>query len=105
MDRKLVILINGGSASASEIMAGTIKDYMPKTKLIGEKTFGKGSVQSLVPYTDGSSIKYTIAKWFTGKTATGIDGVGIKPDIEMVNSTGSTQDLQLEKAIDTLRSW
>lgn len=82
--KKLIILVNGGSASASEIMAGTIKDYLPdSTRIIGEKSYGKGSVQSLDAYTDGSSFKYTIAKWFTGKTQTGIDGIGIKPDIEV----------------------
>lgn len=82
--RKIVILINGGSASASEIMAGTIKDYLGQNvRIVGEKSYGKGSVQSLDTYTDGSSFKYTIAKWFTGKTQTGIDGVGIKPDIEI----------------------
>lgn len=82
--RKIVILINGGSASASEIMAGTIKDYLGENvRIVGEKSYGKGSVQSLDTYTDSSSFKYTIAKWFTGKTQTGIDGVGIKPDIEV----------------------
>lgn len=79
----VAILINEGSASASEIMAGTIKDYLPNTKLVGVKSYGKGSVQSLDGYPDGSSFKYTIAKWFTGKTQTGIDGTGIKPDTEI----------------------
>lgn len=82
--RKIVILINEGSASASEIMAGTIKDYLgDNVRIIGEKSYGKGSVQSLDTYTDASSFKYTIAKWFTGRTQTGIDGTGIKPDIEV----------------------
>lgn len=80
---KFVILINEWSASASEIMAGTIKDYIPNMVLLGEKSYGKWSVQTLSEYEDGSSIKYTIAKWFTGKTRTGIDGKGIKPDIEI----------------------
>ncbi|MFA6090926.1 MAG: S41 family peptidase [Candidatus Gracilibacteria bacterium] len=106
--RKIVILINGGSASASEIMAGTIKDYLgDNIRIIGEKSYGKGSVQSLDGYVDGSSFKYTIAKWFTGKTQTGIDGVGIKPDLEVkfdeklwkdtMNSiTGVGRDNQME---------
>ncbi len=82
--RKILILMNGWSASASEIMAGTIKDYMgDNVRIVGEKSYGKWSVQSLDTYTDGSSFKYTIAKWFTGKTQTGIDGTGIKPDIEV----------------------
>jgi carboxyl-terminal processing protease len=82
--RKIVILINEWSASASEIMAWTIKDYLPQnTRTIGEKSYGKWSVQSLDTYVDGSSFKYTIAKWFTGKSQTGIDGIGIRPDIEV----------------------
>ncbi|MDD2486744.1 MAG: S41 family peptidase [Candidatus Gracilibacteria bacterium] len=80
LDKKVVVMINSGSASASEIMAATIKDYMPNMKIIGEKSYGKGSVQNLDGYADGSSFKYTIAKWFSGKTKTGIDGVGISPD-------------------------
>lgn len=63
-------------------MTGTIKDYLGNNvRIIGEKSYGKGSVQSLDAYVDGSSFKYTIAKWFTGKTQTGIDGTGIQPDI------------------------
>lgn len=104
--RKIAILVNGGSASASEIMAGTIKDYLPKTVIVGEKTYGKGSVQNFVPYADGSSIKYTVAKWFTGKTETGIDGTGISPDIEVKTETGAveTGDRALEKAEEALRN-
>lgn len=100
--KRIVILINGGSASASEIMAGTIKDYLSNTtKIIGEKSYGKGSVQSLDSYMDGSSFKYTIAKWFTGKTQTGIDGTGIKPDIEVKfdeEQWKSNKDNQLDYA-------
>lgn len=63
-------------------MAGTIKDYMPNnTTLIGQTSFGKGSVQYLQPLADNSSFKVTIAHWYTGKTRQAIDGVGIKPDI------------------------
>lgn len=65
-------------------MAGTIKDYLgDQTRLVGEKSFGKGSVQTYIPYTDGSSVKYTIAKWYTGKTSIGINHVGIMPDVEI----------------------
>jgi carboxyl-terminal processing protease len=81
---KLVFLQNSGSASASEIMIGTIKDYFPQVELVGEKTYGKWSVQSIKEYFDGSSLKFTIAKWFTGKTRKWIDKVGILPDIEVV---------------------
>ncbi|MDD2516187.1 MAG: S41 family peptidase [Candidatus Gracilibacteria bacterium] len=83
-NKKIVVLVNKGSASASEIMAGTMRDYLGNNiKIIGETTYGKGSVQNLDLYSDTSSFKYTIAKWFTGKTKTGIDGIGIKPDTEV----------------------
>ncbi len=100
--KKTAILVNGGSASASEILAGTIRDYLTGSVVVGETTFGKGSVQSLFPYSDGSSLKYTIAKWYTGRTETGIDGVGIVPDVKIEASTGTTADVQLKKAEDVL---
>ena len=109
-NRKVAILVNGGSASASEIMAGTIRDYLTGAILVGEKTYGKGSVQSFVPYADGSSIKYTVAKWFTGKTETGIDGTGLIPDVEVAEASGSTNtgataiiDAPLQKALELLK--
>lgn len=75
-NKEIVILVNKGTASASEIMAGTIQDYLAsQVKLIGETTYGKGVVQSLLPYADGSSLKYTIAKWYTGKTERSINKV------------------------------
>ncbi|USN58784.1 MAG: hypothetical protein H6767_01470 [Candidatus Peribacteria bacterium] len=98
----LVILQNSGSASASEIMIGTIKDYYPDTILIGETTYGKGSVQTIKQYVDGSSLKYTIAKWYTGKNEIGIDGIGIEPDIELpidVKQFEQGMDNQLNKAL------
>ncbi|MDP2091271.1 MAG: S41 family peptidase [Candidatus Gracilibacteria bacterium] len=100
---KIIILQNSGTASASEILIGTLKDYYPNLVLVGENTYGKGSVQVLKNYIDGSILKYTIAKWFTGLTETGIDGVGIKPtieielDIENFNTNGV--DNQLNKAL------
>lgn len=78
-DFPLIILINEGSASASEIVAGAIKDYK-RGILIGEKSFGKGSVQTLLPLPDGDGIKLTIAKYYTPNEIS-INGVGIKPDI------------------------
>lgn len=75
-DKEIVILINKGTASASEIMAGTIQDYLPtQTKLVGETSYGKGSVQSLIPYSDGSNLKYTVAKWYTGKNGRSINKI------------------------------
>lgn len=78
---KLVVLVNGGSASSAEIVAGAIKDHKRGT-IIGEKTFGKGTVQQLEPLSDGSSVKITVARWLT-PTGQSIDKNGIMPDIEV----------------------
>ncbi|WP_448820125.1 S41 family peptidase [Cetobacterium sp.] len=75
----LIVLINEGSASASEIVSGAIKDYK-RGILIGEKSFGKGSVQTLLPLPDGDGIKLTIAKYYT-PSGVSIHGKGINPDI------------------------
>jgi carboxyl-terminal processing protease len=84
-------------------MVGTVKDYYPEATIIGEQSFGKWSVQTLKSYSDGSTLKYTTAKWFTGKTKTWIDGVGITPDFELEfdEKRWNTfkKDNQLEKAI------
>ncbi|MGY0394074.1 MULTISPECIES: S41 family peptidase [unclassified Fusobacterium] len=80
-DFPLVILINEGSASASEIVAGAIKDNK-RGLLIGEKTFGKGSVQTLVNLPDGDGIKLTIAKYYT-PSGVCIHGIGIEPDVKV----------------------
>lgn len=75
---KTVVLVNGGSASASEIMSGALKD-LRKGTLIGTQTFGKGSVQDLLPFKDGATVKLTIAEWLT-PNGTHIDQNGIAPD-------------------------
>jgi len=82
-DYNLVFLQNSGTASASEIMIGTLKDYFPHANIIWEQSFWKGSVQSLKSYYDGSTLKYTSAKWYTGWSRTGIDWVWITPDLEI----------------------
>jgi len=80
-DYEVIFLQNSWSASASEIMVWTTKDYYPDVVIIGEQSFWKWSVQSLKSYYDGSTLKYTSAKWFTWKSKNGIDKVGITPDI------------------------
>ena len=97
---KTVVLINGGSASASEITAGALKDNGAAT-LMGEKSFGKGSVQQPVNLADGGLLKITIARWYTpaGKN---IDKEGIKPDKEVKpgeTDTAGGKDTQLEAAL------
>jgi carboxyl-terminal processing protease len=98
-----VVLVNGGSASASEIVAGALKDY-GLAKIVGEKTFGKGSVQSLEALSDGSLLKVTVAKWFTPKGYS-INEQGITPDIIATTSEAAFiagQDPQLDKAVNIL---
>ena len=75
----LVVLVNGNSASASEILAGAVKDYEIGT-LIGTTTFGKGIVQRVLPLTDGTALKLTVSSYFTPK-GNNIHGTGIEPDI------------------------
>jgi len=100
LDDKLVVLINGGSASASEILAGALKDYN-RAKLVGVKSFGKGTVQQPEDFADGSGLHVTIAKWLlpSGKN---IHKEGIMPDVEVKIPDDAKTDVQLEKAIETL---
>ncbi|MFA5748111.1 MAG: S41 family peptidase [Candidatus Absconditabacterales bacterium] len=98
-DKNIIIMINKGSASASEIFAGTIKDYGKNVVLMGDKSFGKGSVQSLIEYNDGSMLKYTIARRYTGKSQKSIDKIGISPDIQISDNEKTTDDEQLNFAV------
>ncbi len=103
-DFPMVVLVNGGSASASEILAGALKDNR-NVSLIGEKTFGKGSVQILEELRDGSNIKLTIAKWLT-PNGTSLTDSGLAPDIEVKRTEEDIEndrDPQLEKAIEIVR--
>ena len=95
----IVILVNGNSASASEITAGALKDYKLAI-LVGEKTYGKGSVQQPFQLSNGSEMKITVAKWFTPLDH-GIDKIGITPDIEVSfkkEDYEKAYDRQLEEA-------
>jgi len=104
-DTPLVVLIDAGSASASEIVAGAIQDA-GSGKLIGDKTFGKGSVQLPNMLSDGSQLRVTIAHWFTPKNRA-IDGVGLVPDITIPltrEDFAAKRDPQLDRAVEYLQT-
>lgn len=101
----LVVLVNGNSASASEILAGAIQDYK-KGVLVGTTTFGKGIVQRVLPLTDGTALKLTISSYYTPK-GNNIHGVGIEPDV-VCEFDGDAYyedgvDNQLEKAVEEVK--
>lgn len=104
--KPLAVMVNGYSASASEIFAGAIKDYGIGT-LVGTNTYGKGIVQRMFPLDDGSAIKVTIAKYFTPK-GNDIHKIGIKPDVEVELDTEAykdsegEEDNQLQAAVDNI---
>jgi carboxyl-terminal processing protease len=112
LNKPLVVLVNGMSASASEILAGAVQDYGAGT-VVGEKTFGKGVVQTLIPFrSDGAGVQLTTSTYFTPKGRS-INKVGIEPDFEVTNNPGADtaasglspeSDLQLRKAIEILIS-
>jgi carboxyl-terminal processing protease len=97
----LIVLVNKNSASASEILAGALQDN-GRAILVGEKTFGKGVVQTLFPLPDGGALKLTTQKYFTPK-GTDINAIGINPDYVIDNPATGDQDLQLERAIELLK--
>jgi carboxyl-terminal processing protease len=104
LDLPLVVLVNGGTASASEIVAGALRDY-ERGSLVGERTFGKGSVQLVYDLSDQSSLHVTVARWLTPDRHR-IDGEGIIPDVEIIPSQedlASGLDPQLERAIAYLQ--
>ncbi len=102
---KTVVLINQGSASASEILAGALRENRDNVTLVGKKSFGKGSVQELIAVSQETVVKITVAKWLTPK-GNQINHVGISPDVEVDISADDLQnkrDPQLDKALELLR--
>ena len=107
LDMPMAVLINGGSASAAEILTGALKDN-GKATVVGTKSYGKGIVQSVYSFTDGSGISVTTAKYYTPGGVC-IHGIGIEPDIEVLPTSQKSiseltlsEDVQLKKALETL---
>lgn len=104
----IVILVNGNSASASEVMASCFSDNYKNATIVGTKTYGKGTVQQTVKLSSGTSFKYTTEKWLTSKGKT-VDGVGINPDINIeldqryYSNPTYENDLQVQKAVEILK--
>lgn len=97
----IIVLINGNSASASEVLAAALKDSYGAL-LVGTKSYGKGKVQQVVALDNGSSVKYTSAKWLT-PAGICIDGIGLTPDYVVEYDLEANYDNQLEKAIEILK--
>jgi carboxyl-terminal processing protease len=103
-DLPLVVLVNNGTASAAEILAGALQDYK-RGVLIGEPTYGKGSVQEIHQLSDGSALHITVATWYTPKHNE-LEGTGLKPDIAVPltdDDISKSLDPQLNRAIDYLK--
>ena len=105
----MVVLVNGNSASASEVFTGAMKDYGVAT-IVGTKTFGKGIVQTLMPLSDGSAIKLTTDHYYT-PNGNDIHGKGIEPDLEVELDEEAAQEVvipeekdnQLQKAVEVVK--
>lgn len=99
----VVVLVNKGSASASEILAVSFQENYKQATIVGTETFGKGTIQKAVELSSGASIKYTTQKWLTPK-GNWIDGKGIVPDEVVEGSDDINDDKQLNKAIEILKN-
>jgi len=103
-DVPLVVLVNGGTASASEIVAGAVQDK-GRGVLVGVNTYGKGSVQNVIPLSDGSSLHVTVAEWLT-PDGRQIAGKGLQPDVSIdlsADDAANGRDPQLDRAITAFR--
>lgn len=96
----LVVLVNEGSASAAEILAGALRDF-GRAKLVGEKTFGKGSIQEPLELEGGSGLHITVAKWLT-PNGIWVNGEGLEPDVKIKDDEKTNQDEQLQEALKFL---
>ena len=101
LDISLVVLVNQFSASASEVLLGALMDH-DRAEVIGVTTFGKGSVNTLKPLSDGSGVYFTIGRWYT-PLGTLIEGEGITPDIIVEMPPDSVDDIQLSRAVEILK--
>lgn len=97
---KVVVLVNGGSASASEILAGALRDNL-KIQLVGDKTFGKGTIQEPETLDNGAGLHVTVAKWLT-PDGVWVNEKGLEPDVSISMDEKSTTDVQLEKALSII---
>lgn len=101
-DKPVVVLVNRGTASSSEIFAAALRDNRRCT-LVGETTFGKGSIQKIFHQEDGTGIRLTIARYYT-PLGVNLDEEGLTPDLLVKNPVVGEEDLQLEKALEVARS-
>jgi carboxyl-terminal processing protease len=104
LDMPIVVLVNEGSASAAEILAGALRDNREDVTIVGAQSFGKGSVQELIPMGSSTAAKITVAKWLT-PSGEQINKVGIKPDVEVEYTNEDYKndtDPQLNKAVDIM---
>lgn len=96
----LVVLVNEGSASASEILAGALRDQRDAT-IVGETTFGKGTIQEPIQLNAGSGLHITTARWLT-PSGFWVNEKGLRPDVIVEDDPGTSEDEQLQRAIDEL---
>jgi carboxyl-terminal processing protease len=100
---KTVVLVNNGSASASEVLSGAL-NYYDRAQIVGETTYGKGTIQQVFNLADGAELKVTIARWNL-PDGTNIDGAGIKPDVEVkltADDLSADKDPQMDKALEII---